>query len=65
MSIKESSGYTYIGVKPERHDTYLVKTEQGCYDFAFYSGDGEHRGWEKGAITSGYPEYWMEIPQHN
>jgi len=33
-------GYTSTMLPPEKHDTYLVKTEEGCYDFAHYNIDG-------------------------
>lgn len=43
---------------PKRFDTYLVKTNKGCYDFAFYDGD-----WHPGIMTDGDPCKWTDIPQ--
>ena len=42
-------------------DVYLVKTKQGCYDFALF----DINGWGKGKTTDGEPMYWMSIPQHD
>ena len=52
-------GYTNVMFPPERFDTYLVKTEEGCYDFAHWNDEG----WGKGIGTDGTPFLWREIPQ--
>lgn len=52
-------GYTNVMFDPERFDTYLVKTQEGCYDFAHFA-NGE---WCKGNMTDGTVFLWAEIPQ--
>ena len=60
MSAVGADGYANCQFyQPSRFDTYLVKTVEGCYDFAHYA-NGE---WAKGVITGGTPFWWMEIPQ--
>ena len=51
--------YKPITQQPEKHDTYLVKTKEGCYDFAHFN----ENGWSRGSVTDGTPELWMPIPQ--
>jgi len=58
---KVIDGYTSTMFDPEKYDTYLVKTEEGCYDFAHFA-NGE---WSKGYMTDGTPFLWREIPQTN
>jgi len=53
------NGYKDITEVPKRFDTYLVKTKEGCYDFAHFTC-GE---WNKGTDTGGTPKLWREIPQ--
>ena len=51
--------YTLIAERnPKRFDTYLVKTIEGCYDFAHFNNE-----WHPGQMTDGEPFKWMEIPQ--
>ena len=41
MSLIEMNGYCDVrNANPERYDTYLVKTEEGTYEFAHYSLGG-------------------------
>jgi hypothetical protein len=51
--------YKSVNDFPEKFDTYLVKTEEGCYDFAHF----ENGNWHKGNVTDGTPEFWAEIPK--
>ncbi len=52
--------YTLIAERnPKRFDTYLVKTIEGCYDFAHF----ENGEWHPGLISGGEPFKWMDIPQ--
>lgn len=61
MCQTEKSGYTNVAFAPSKYDVYLVKTKQGCYDFALF----DINGWSKGKTTDGEPMYWMSIPQHD
>lgn len=58
MSQKNKDGYTFVVFEPSKHDTYLVQTSEGCYDFAHFNGE-----WGKGNMTGGQPFVWREIPQ--
>ena len=58
-TIKSEEGKYYnIRKKPKTYDVYLVKTKQGCYDFAIY----DIYGWHHGQNTDGHVEYWRNIP---
>lgn len=61
MCQTEKSGYTNVAFNPSKYDDYLVKTKQGCYDFALF----DVNGWAKGKTTDGDVAYWIEIPQHD
>ena len=50
--------YVSCNIMPPKYNTYLVKTYEGCYDFAQFNQDG----WTKGLATSGTPSYWRNIP---
>lgn len=60
MCQTEESGYTNVMFPPSRFDSYLVKTVEGCYDFALF----DTNGWHKGKMTDGNVHYWMETPKH-
>lgn len=58
-AVKSEEGrYNKLKKKPNKYDVYLVKTKQGCYDFALYDIDG----WHTGQVTNGAVEYWRTIP---
>ena len=40
MCQTERSGYTNVAFAPSKYDVYLVKTKQGCYDFALFDING-------------------------
>jgi hypothetical protein len=60
MSKFNKDGYARCSIysNPDRFDTYLVKTQEGCYDFAHFANDE----WNKGVNTDGTPLLWREIP---
>ena len=51
--------FTHCANAPDKYDTYLVHTEEGCKDFAHFNGEG----WHPGSMSDGTPQYWMPIPQ--
>lgn len=53
------NNYKPASIKPKWYDTYLIKTETNCYDFAYFAQDG----WHCGNYTDGKPAFWMEIPK--
>ena len=58
MSQVGIDGYANVSYEPKRYDTFLVKTKEGCYDFAHFNMNG----WGKGVMTGGQPLDWREIP---
>ena len=50
--------YNRCSTDPDKYDVYLVKTEEGCYDFALF----DIEGWRVGKTTGGTPKWWMAIP---
>ena len=59
MNIRNKAQYISHSIKPSRNDTYLVKTFEGCYDFAHWNGSE----WSTGNITDGRVYLYTEIPQ--
>jgi len=63
MSFIGEDGYCHImNANPKKYDDYLVKTEEGTYEFAHYNVDGWHiQGDNKGATV----RLWSNIPTTN
>ncbi len=60
MSKRNKDGYTNVALgNPWKHDTYLVKTEEGTYEFALWDINGwSVLGDNKGTTV----KLWIEIP---